>query len=56
MTVRWVCPNAIGAPRGSRHRCVNERIERGWTIRCSCGYQALASTGEVFEAERVSNA
>lgn len=56
MIVSWICPNAIGAPREARHRCVNEKTARGWTIRCSCGYQAIASTGEVLEAERVSNA
>ncbi len=56
MIVSWICPNSLGAPRASRHRCVNERTDRGWVIRCSCGYRALASSGEVIEAERVSNA
>lgn len=53
-TAQWLCPNAFGAARGAKHECVLEQTGiAGWVVRCSCGYRAIASTGEVIEAERV---
>lgn len=54
---QWLCPNAFGAARVAKHECVIEQTESvGWVVRCSCGYRAVASTGEVIEAERVGTA
>jgi hypothetical protein len=42
---------------GRKHDATAERTAPGeWRIRCSCGYQARASSGEVVEAERRASA
>ncbi len=49
----WLCPNAMTGIGGPKHDATAERTAPGeWRIRCSCGYQARASSGEVAEAER----
>ncbi len=53
MTLSWLCPNAMTGIGGPKHDATAERTAPGeWRIRCSCGYQARASSGEVAEAER----
>lgn len=57
MTLSWLCPNAMTGIGGSKHDAAAERTGLGeWRIRCSCGYQARASSGEIIEAERRASA